>query len=82
MSDPKTVTIEGFRTLVREPSGVTADDRAQIAAIFDAAYAQANQAYLDASIEHIGRIAFALTGRGRARGVRRGAPALDGSAGL
>ena len=64
MSDPKTVTIEGFRTLVREPSRVTVEDRGQIASIFDAAYAQANQAYLDSSIEHIGRIAFALSDEG------------------
>ena len=54
-------SIKGFRLLVREPHELTAEDRRVIAAIFDAAYAQANQAYLDASIEHIGRIAFALT---------------------
>jgi GNAT superfamily N-acetyltransferase len=53
-------TVEGFRIEVREPAELTIEDRRLIAAIFDAAYAQANHRYLDASIERIGRIAFAV----------------------
>jgi len=56
--------IADFRIAVREPGELTVEDRRVIAAIFDAAYAQANQAYLDASIERIGRIAFAVTDEG------------------
>ena len=64
--------LAGFRILVREPDALTVEDREAIAAIFDAAYAQALQPYLDASIEHIERIAFALADDGTPAGYAIG----------
>lgn len=67
-------TFKGFRILVRDAHEVTVGDRETIAAIFDAAYAQANQPYLDASIERIGRIAFAVSEDGEPAGYAIGRP--------